>query len=193
MELTGIPLAHETRTGMQQAMGAVYADGRKEKLPDNTLMPASFTMPSMHKNLNSNSFELKILPPVHIHMQPVITKLKTLSMVYKISKYLHVMFNVHLPKVFGRSDSMDPWSKDSNWMDYVAVSTDEETKHLGRRDIVVAWAPFSSSKHYTYSCSTAAIGSFRFVNRGIECLRMQEYIEIAIRRYLTAPLIEDDS
>eukprot|EP01018_Ginkgo_biloba_P009056 Gb_16886 [translate_table: standard] len=58
---------------------------------------------------------------------------------YKITKYLYAMSNVHLPKVFGRSDSMDPWSKDSNWMGYVAVSTDEEVKRLGRRDIVVAW------------------------------------------------------
>eukprot|EP01018_Ginkgo_biloba_P030715 Gb_36792 [translate_table: standard] len=91
---------------------------------------------------------------------------------YKIIKYLFVMSNVHLPKVFGRSDSMDPWIKDSNWMSYVAVSTDEETKHL-------------------------AIGSFRFVNSGIDCLRMQECMEVPARLpsavTLTAPLIEDDS
>eukprot|EP01018_Ginkgo_biloba_P009046 Gb_06426 [translate_table: standard] len=38
---------------------------------------------------------------------------------YKITKYLYAMSNVHLPKVFGRSDSMDPeemrWASKSHW------------------------------------------------------------------------------
>lgn len=60
---------------------------------------------------------------------------------YNITKYLYAMSDIHLPKWFGRPSSMDDdtWSKDSNWIGYVAVSTDEEVRRLGRRDIVVAW------------------------------------------------------
>ncbi|VFQ76720.1 unnamed protein product [Cuscuta campestris] len=31
------------------------------------------------------------------------------------------------------------WSKDSNWIGFVAVSDDEETRRIGLRDIAVAW------------------------------------------------------
>lgn len=61
---------------------------------------------------------------------------------YNITKYLYAMSDIHLPKWFGRPYSVDDntWSNDSNWIGYVAVSTDEEViKRLGRRDIVVAW------------------------------------------------------
>ncbi|GLJ20818.1 hypothetical protein SUGI_0379550 [Cryptomeria japonica] len=71
--------------------------------------------------------------------QRLLEKLHLQNTGYRVSKYLYAMSDVHMPKFFGRSNSMDPWSKDSNWMGYVAVSNDEETKRLGRRDIMVAW------------------------------------------------------
>ncbi|CAN5952445.1 unnamed protein product, partial [Sphagnum jensenii] len=60
---------------------------------------------------------------------------------YEVTKYLYAMANMdHLPKFFSRSKQADPWSKDSNWMGFVAVATDEaEIKRLGRRDIVISW------------------------------------------------------
>jgi hypothetical protein len=60
---------------------------------------------------------------------------------YEVTKYLYAMANMdHIPNFFSRSKQADPWSKDSNWMGFVAVATDEaEIKRLGRRDIVIAW------------------------------------------------------
>ncbi|KAL3510674.1 hypothetical protein ACH5RR_030075 [Cinchona calisaya] len=58
---------------------------------------------------------------------------------YKISKYIYAMSQIDLPRWLERSQLVDTWSKDSNWMGFVAVSDDEESKRIGRRDIVVAW------------------------------------------------------
>lgn len=58
---------------------------------------------------------------------------------YNVSKYIYAMSHMELPSWLERSRVMDTWSKDSNWMGYVAVSDDQETKRIGRRDIVVAW------------------------------------------------------
>ncbi|GLU22614.1 hypothetical protein SLE2022_386760 [Rubroshorea leprosula] len=56
---------------------------------------------------------------------------------YKVTAYFYAMSHVDVPHWFERSHSI--WSKDSNWMGFVAVSGDRETERIGRRDIVVAW------------------------------------------------------
>ncbi|CDP21091.1 unnamed protein product [Coffea canephora] len=58
---------------------------------------------------------------------------------YKVSAYIYAMSQIDLPRWLERSQLVDTWSKDSNWMGFVAVSDDEESKRIGRRDIVVAW------------------------------------------------------
>lgn len=58
---------------------------------------------------------------------------------YKATKYIYAMSHIELPHWIERSHVADTWSRDSNWMGYVAVSDDEETRRIGRRDILVAW------------------------------------------------------
>ncbi|KAL7241977.1 hypothetical protein ACSBR1_014535 [Camellia fascicularis] len=58
---------------------------------------------------------------------------------YKVSKYIHAMSHMDVPRWLERSTLGQTWSKDSNWMGFVVVSDDEETRRIGRRDIVVAW------------------------------------------------------
>ncbi|KAL5701996.1 hypothetical protein ACHQM5_027272 [Ranunculus cassubicifolius] len=58
---------------------------------------------------------------------------------YNVTKYIYAMSHIDVPVWLERSHLVDTWSKDSNWMGYVAVSDDEETKRIGRRDICVSW------------------------------------------------------
>ncbi|GMY38009.1 phospholipase A1-Igamma1, chloroplastic-like [Fagus crenata] len=58
---------------------------------------------------------------------------------YKVTKYISAMPHVDVPQWLERSHLGETWSKDSNWMGYVAVSNNEESKRIGRRDIVMAW------------------------------------------------------
>ncbi|KAF9605808.1 hypothetical protein IFM89_018535 [Coptis chinensis] len=58
---------------------------------------------------------------------------------YNVSKYIYAMSHVDVPNWLERSHLVDTWSKDSNWMGFVAVSDDEESHRIGRRDIVVSW------------------------------------------------------
>ncbi|XP_059436502.1 phospholipase A1-Igamma1, chloroplastic-like [Corylus avellana] len=58
---------------------------------------------------------------------------------YKVTNYIYAMSHIDMPQWLERSHLVNKWSKDSNWMGYVAVSDDEESRRIGRRDIVVAW------------------------------------------------------
>ncbi|KAL5988907.1 Phospholipase A1-Igamma1, chloroplastic [Asimina triloba] len=56
---------------------------------------------------------------------------------YEVTRYLYATSN--LPNIFRKSLMPTTWSRSANWMGYVAVSGDEATARLGRRDIAIAW------------------------------------------------------
>ncbi|TMW97032.1 hypothetical protein EJD97_006344 [Solanum chilense] len=59
---------------------------------------------------------------------------------YRVTKYFYGTSSIPLPNAFiTKSLSREAWSKESNFIGYIVVATDEGKVSLGRRDIVIAW------------------------------------------------------
>ncbi|XP_027158323.1 phospholipase A1-Igamma1, chloroplastic-like [Coffea eugenioides] len=66
-------------------------------------------------------------------------ELEMLQYGYDVTRYLYATSNINLPNFFKQSRWPKVWSKNANWIGYVAVSNDETSRKLGRRDICIAW------------------------------------------------------
>ncbi|KNA13025.1 hypothetical protein SOVF_120360 [Spinacia oleracea] len=59
---------------------------------------------------------------------------------YDVVGFLYATARVSVPEAFlFKSMSRERWDRESNWIGYIAVSNDEVSREIGRREIYVAW------------------------------------------------------
>ncbi|KAI3439905.1 Phospholipase A1 [Psidium guajava] len=59
---------------------------------------------------------------------------------YEVVSFLYGTARISNKETFlFHSQSREAWDRESNWIGYIAVTTDEVSKQLGRREIYVAW------------------------------------------------------
>ncbi|XP_004306113.1 PREDICTED: phospholipase A1-IIdelta-like [Fragaria vesca subsp. vesca] len=59
---------------------------------------------------------------------------------YEIAFFLYTTAQVSVPEAFLlHSMSHESWDRESNWIGYVVVTTDQYSKSIGHREIYVAW------------------------------------------------------
>uniref|UniRef100_A0A803M6J3 Phospholipase A1 n=1 Tax=Chenopodium quinoa TaxID=63459 RepID=A0A803M6J3_CHEQI len=59
---------------------------------------------------------------------------------YDVVGFLYATARISVPEAFLlKSLSHERWDRESNWMGYIAVSNDEVSREMGRREIYVAW------------------------------------------------------
>ncbi|OMO86953.1 Lipase, class 3 [Corchorus capsularis] len=59
---------------------------------------------------------------------------------YVVTNFLYATARLSVPEAFIlHSRSRECWDRESNWIGYIAVTSDERTKALGRREIYVVW------------------------------------------------------
>ncbi|CAL9236648.1 unnamed protein product [Arabidopsis halleri] len=68
---------------------------------------------------------------------------------YEVANFLYATARVSLPQgLLLQSQSRDSWDRESNWFGYIAVTSDERTKALGRREIYIAMR--GTSRNYEW-------------------------------------------
>ncbi|KAL1560608.1 phospholipase A1-IIdelta-like [Salvia divinorum] len=75
---------------------------------------------------------------------------------YQVSCFLYATAQLSVAQaVFLRSVRPDSWDRESNWIGYIAVTTDAVTASLGRREIYVVWR--GTSRTYEWINVLAAV------------------------------------